>query len=564
MAPVPHALFACKSYEPAAEGRRESLFALGNGVLLVRSCPPWADADGVNYPGTYQAGLYDPVDQMVAGEHLRFDALVNLPDGLSLTFRLPGEAAWFSPVALQAGMPARGWQEAYHGQVFWDEIFVQPFLATRFPELARSLLLYRCARLDAAREAARRHGFAGAMFPWRSARSGREETPRRQPNPLSGRWMPDHTRLQRHIGAAIAYNIWQYALVTGDEEFLVSHGTEVILEIARFFVSAASFDPALGRWRIRGVVGPDEYHGAYPGAETPGIDDNAYTNVMAAWTLRLAMQLLDRLPSAARHALCDRLRIGAEEPALWDAVARGLRLAFHAHGRLEQFDGFGTLRPLDQQAIAEQHPGERVDWVLEGRGETADAYQVVKQADTFMLPYLLPGAELDEVVHGMGYRLPPDALRRTADHDLARTTHDSSLSRVVWAGALARLDPAASWRLFRHEAVPDHDATSASAAADGLHLGAMAGVMDVLQRHYLGFRVQADAIMLDPAPPPELGHVRLGLRCRFGAFALDWSGSVLTLHSDPSNPAPVKVRLGDGSEMVRPGGSLAMRPGCGD
>jgi hypothetical protein len=393
------------------------------------------------------------------------------------------------------------------------------------------------------------------------ATTGREETPKLQFNPLSGRWMRDHTRLQRHIGAAIAHNIWQHMLATGDEDFLAEHGAVVIIEIARFWASLARFDPPTGRWRIRGVVGPDEYHNAYPGAASPGIDDNAYTNVMAAWTLWRARDVLDRLPAPRRESLSAELGLGAEEPEQWARVARGLRLSFHEDGILAQFDGFDRLRPLDLRAMAEAHPGQRVDWVLEALGETADAHQAVKQADALMLPHLLPDGELEEILGRMGYRLDAEDWRRAAAWYLARTTHDSSLSRVVWAGALARLDPDASWRLFREAIRAERDPSSASAAADGIHLGAMGGIFDVLQRHYLGFQLREDAILLDPAPPAELGRVRLGLRCRFGAFVLEWSGSALVLHADAANPAAVSVLHPKGSTALPPGEEISVSPG---
>lgn len=90
----------------------------------------------------------------------------------------------------------------------WDEVLILPFLALRSPELARALLMYRYRRLDVARERARRAGFRGAMYPWRSAADGQEVTPHNQVNLLTGGWMPDDTQLQRHIGSAIAFNVW--------------------------------------------------------------------------------------------------------------------------------------------------------------------------------------------------------------------------------------------------------------------------------------------------------------------------------------------------------------------
>ena len=116
-----------------------------------------------------------------------------------------------------------------------------------------------------------------------SGSSGREESQRLHLNPRSRRWAADHTHRQRHINAAIAYNVWSYYEVTDDHEFLYSYGAELLLEIARFFASIASYDPRQDCYEIKGVMGPDEFHTAYPDADpeiTGGLDNNAYTNVM--------------------------------------------------------------------------------------------------------------------------------------------------------------------------------------------------------------------------------------------------------------------------------------------
>ncbi len=189
-------------------------------------------------------------------------------------------------IDLDAGVPARGLHgEAYRGHVFWDELFVLPVLTLRAPALTRASLRYRHRRLPAARKAARDAGFAGAMYPWQSGSDGSEESQRLHLNPLSGRWTPEVSHLQRHVSHAVAYTAWQYYEATGDLAFLVDHGAEMILEIARFWSSAASYDRGRDRFVIRGVMGPDEFHTGYPGADEPGINNNAYTNIMAAWVL---------------------------------------------------------------------------------------------------------------------------------------------------------------------------------------------------------------------------------------------------------------------------------------
>jgi trehalose/maltose hydrolase-like predicted phosphorylase len=175
-------------------------------------------------------------------------------------------------IGLDIGVPARGWTgEAYQGHVFWDEIFIFPFLNYRMPEITRALLMYRYRRLGEARAAARDAGCKGAMFPWQSGSNGQEETQALNLNPRSQRWVPDNSYLQRHVGSAVAYNVWQYFQVTHDIEFLESYGAELILEIALFWSNIASVNDARGRYEIRGVMGPDEFHDAYWGKKPDSI-----------------------------------------------------------------------------------------------------------------------------------------------------------------------------------------------------------------------------------------------------------------------------------------------------
>ena len=118
------------------------------------------------------------------------------------------------------------------------------------PQITRALLLYRYRRLERRGPAARDAGYRGAMFPWQSGSNGREETDLAFFNPRSGRWLADHSHLQRHVGAAVAYNVWQYYQATGDLEFLVDYGAEMLLEIARFWASATTYDAEADRYEI--------------------------------------------------------------------------------------------------------------------------------------------------------------------------------------------------------------------------------------------------------------------------------------------------------------------------
>lgn len=411
---------------------------------------------------------------------------------------------------LDVGVPPSGWQgEEYHGQIFWDELFVLQFLTYRFPSVARSVLLYRYRRLDEARCLAKQYGYRGAMFPWRSASTGREETPLLQLNLYSGHWIKDKTYLQRHIGAVIAYNICHYILVTGDHHFLEDYGAELLLEIARFWASKAIHNPKNDRYEIQEVVGPDEYHTSYPGAAVPGINNNSYTNVMAAWTLRQASHFFKQLSEQRKQDLWERLGLSTEEFSQWDRVSRNIYIPFLNDGIMDQFEGFSALQKFDLEQYRKQYEYKRIDWGLEAMGDSVEHYQVSKQADTSLLLYLFSPVELQEMLKYMGYSVDDEMLKRTVHYHLAHTAHESSLSRIVQAGALALLDKEASWKLFQKAQLIDLLPEEHKDTSEGIHLGAMGGTLVLLQYYYLGLRAQSGVLIVDPSLPEGLEQVQV-------------------------------------------------------
>ena len=85
---------------------------------------------------------------------------------------------------LDVGVPARGLHgEAYRGHIFWDELFIFPFLTLRVPELTRALLRYRARRLECAREAARDEGYRRCDVPVADRQRRTRGDPDRPPEP---------------------------------------------------------------------------------------------------------------------------------------------------------------------------------------------------------------------------------------------------------------------------------------------------------------------------------------------------------------------------------------------
>jgi len=456
---------------------------------------------------------------------------------------------------LDVGVPARGLHgEAYRGHVFWDELFVLPYLNLHFPEVSRALLRYRHRRLEQACTAARELGRRGALYPWQSGSDGREETQRLHLNPHSGRWLPDHSRLQHHVGSAIAYNVWQYCEASGDTEFRHTKGAEMLLQIARFWADSAVYDEALGRHRIKGVVGPDEYHDAYPGAQEPGLDDNAYTNVTAAWVLTRTLELLGSLPEPRRRELVERAGLDGGELEQWEDVSRTLHVPVH-DDVISQFEGYGDLAELDWDGYRARYGDiRRLDRILEAEGDTVNRYRASKQADVLMLGYLFSPAELRGLFRRLGLRLDEDTWRRTVDHYLQRTSHGSTLSGLVHGWVLARDRRAEAWKFCQEALQGDIADVQGGTTGEGIHLGAMAGTLDLVQRGLTGLETRGGALWLDPVPLPELSSYGFALRYQgHWGVQLRLERGLLEIAVPTSDGSPIDVRLPDRAVCLQPG-----------
>jgi trehalose/maltose hydrolase-like predicted phosphorylase len=448
-----------------------------------------------------------------------------------------------------AGVPARGLNgEAYRGHVFWDELYVYPFLNLRLPEITRALLLYRYRRLTEARAAASEAGYRGAMFPWQSGSDGTEETQTVHLNPLSGQWEPDHSRNQRHVNAAIFYNVWRYYQATDDLEFLRDYGAELMFEIMRFWASIAHFNPERRRYEIHGVMGPDEFHERYPGAEHAGLRNNAYTNVMVAWVAATAPQVLDLLPASRCAALRARLEVADEELRMWEDMSRRMYVPFH-DGVVSQFEGYADLAELDWDRYRAEYPNiQRLDRILKAGGKDPNRFKVAKQADAVMLFFLFDHDELRVLFERLGYSYDRDLARRTIDYYDRRTSHGSTLSFVTYAGVLAGLDPPSSWNRFMVALESDVDDVQGGTTKEGIHMGVMSGTLDLLQRCFVGSSITDGVLRFEPRLLDRLDGVAFSMRFRGTSLRVSIKGDELTVLA-PAEGFRGPLRVGVGAEV---------------
>ncbi|MDR9438802.1 MAG: glycosyl hydrolase family 65 protein [Halomonas sp.] len=555
--------------EPEHRVRVEKIAALFTSRDRGISEPSLAVQDEIDEAGDFSELL---AGHELAWKHLweRFDLDIDSEGGSGLSMKLRLHVFHLLQTVtrhttdLDVGVPPRGWSgEAYRAHIMWDELFIFPLLVAHSPACCRALLKYRYRRLPAARRMAKEAGYRGAMFPWQSGSNGREESQALHLNPKSGRWIPDNSNRQRHVNSAIAYNLWHYYEMSDDGEFMEEYGAEMLIEIARFWASIASWNADRDRYDICRVMGPDEYHTAYPGVDPStegGLDNNAYTNVMAAWVMNRACQVLDILPPDRASQLREEMLITDEEIERWHDVTRKLFVPFSKEGIISQFEGYENLEEYDWKSAREKHGNiQRLDRILEAEGDDTNHYKASKQADVLMLFYLFTAEELQQIFEQLGYPFDPHTIPRNVDYYLHRTSHGSTLSWVVHSWVLARTDRQHSWALFQSALDSDITDIQGGTTPEGIHLGAMAGTVDLIQRCYLGIEAHGNTLYCNPILPDQVRRLRTRLWYRNQHLDIKVTKDVLRVSSKQLTAHPITIAYRGLFHTLSPGSCCEFR-----
>ncbi|MBL4556740.1 MAG: hypothetical protein JKP98_04775 [Rhodobacteraceae bacterium] len=309
-------------------------------------------------------------------------------------------------------------------------------------------------------------------------------------------------------------------------------------------------------------MGPDEFHTAYPGADPDtegGLDNNAYSNFMAAWILTRAIDVLDWLPGDARARLCVRIGLDEAELAHWQEIGRKLVIPFH-DGVISQFEGYGDLKEFDWPGYRAKYGDiQRLDRVLEAEGDDPNNYKVSKQADALMIFYLFSRAEIARVFERLGYDFRSELIPDTIRYYEARTSHGSTLSFLAHAWVLARSDRQRSWELALTALESDIADIQDGTTPEGIHLGAMAGTVDLIQRCYTGIEMRPEALALNPRLPEEVTRLEMSLVHHHHVLDITVTQEELTVASRPAVADPMTILYRGWARPLPAGQSFTIR-----
>lgn len=391
--------------------------------------------------------------------------------------------------------------EGYKGHVFWDtEIFMLPFFIYVHPKAAKTLLMYRYNMLDAARKNAALNGYKGAQYPWESADTGEEETPKwgfdYKGNPVRI-WTGD---LEHHITADIAFAVWEFFRATEDIEFMLNYGAEVIFETARFWVSRCEYVKELDRYEINNVIGPDEFH--------EHVDNNAYTNYLAKWNIKKGLELINMLKEKYPehyYAISNKICLTNEEIEKCKKVEEKIYIPYDKDKKLiEQFEGYFDKKDYVIDKFDENNMPiwpEGVD--ITRLGDT----QLIKQADVVMLMLLL-GEEFDEETKRINY-----------EYYEKRTMHKSSLGPSMYAIMGLKVgDHKNAYQSFMRSANVDLVDNQGN-TKEGLHAASAGGTWQVAVFGFGGMEIDKEGILnINPWLPEKWDKL---------SYKVFWKGNLI-------------------------------------
>jgi alpha,alpha-trehalase len=204
-----------------------------------------------------------------------------------------------------------------------------------------------------------------------------------------------------------------------------------------------------------------------------------------------------------------------------------------------------------------------------------------------MLFYVLSADELSELYDRLGYKFDKESILRNIEYYAKRTANTSTLSRVALTWVLSRMDRTNAWSLLsgvshQNVAAPvpipqnksgGDNAVDASAKAaenndnsypdswsifrealgsdyldiqggttpEGVHIGAMAGTVDIVQRCYTGIVTRNDVLWLNPCLPREMVRLAFHFQYRNQVIRLDITRKTATICVGHSSAKPIKV-----------------------
>ena len=417
--------------------------------------------------------------------------------------------------------------EKYGGSTYWDtEAYLIPFYLSTAPQnVSRNLLIYRHKHLGKAIENAERLGFSGGAALYPMVTMNGEE--------CHNEW--EITFEEIHRNGAIAFAIFNYIRYTGDRQYLVDYGLEVLIGISRFWRQRINWSDVKGNYVMLGVTGPNEYEN--------NVNNNWYTNKMAHWTLSYTIEALDyvmvtdqeryaKITSAAQFDY-------KEETTAWKDIIENLYLPFEeSHKVFLQQDGYmDKVQMMAEELDPEQRPiNQHWSW------------------DRILRSCFIKQADVLQGIYTFEEEFDPDTVRRNFDFYEPRTVHESSLSPCVHSILASRLGrQKKAHELYLRTSRLDLDDYN-NEVSEGLHITSMGGTWMSVVYGFGGMKIRNGLLRFDPRLPDKWSGLSFKILFRGRTLSIDIEKNRVTIENLEGEA--MDLYLGEAKTHLPEGGQL--------
>ncbi|WP_431091136.1 glycoside hydrolase family 65 protein [Paenibacillus sp. 8b26] len=354
--------------------------------------------------------------------------------------------------------------EKYGGATYWDtEAYAVPmYLALADPDVTKNLLLYRYHQLEGAKHNATQQGLRGALYPMVTF-TGVE---------CHNEW--EITFEEIHRNGAIAYAIYNYTNYTGDLAYLREYGIDVLVEISRFWADRVHFSHRHQQYMIHGVTGPNEYEN--------NVNNNWYTNTLAAWVLKYTLSVLPQISSEKS----EKLAVTEDELAHWQDIINRMYYPYdEKRGIFVQHDTFldKDLQPVSSLDPSHLPLNQKWSW------------------DKILRSCFIKQADVLQGLYFFGDRFTLEEKARHFAFYEPMTVHESSLSPSIHAVLAAELKmEEKAVEMYKRTARLDLDNYN-NDTEDGLHITSMSGSWLAIVQGFAGMRTYNETLSFSPFLP---------------------------------------------------------------
>lgn len=403
--------------------------------------------------------------------------------------------------------------EKYGGCTYWDtEAYCLPFyMNTADRKVSRNLLEYRYRHLPKAIENAEKLGFSdgAALYPMVTM-NGEE---------CHNEW--EITFEEVHRNAAIAYAIYNYIEHTGDDDYLLEGGMEVLVGICRFWAQRFNFSEQKQQYVMLGVTGPNEYEN--------NINNNWYTSYAACWCMNYTMNRIAELEEQApqkMQELNQELNFEDDELKRWKNITEDVFLPeSEEKGIFLQQENYLDKEQRTVDELNEEERPLNQNWSWDRILRSC----FIKQGDVIQGLYFFED-HFDE-----------ETIRQNFDFYEPRTVHESSLSPCIHAILASSIGyNHRAYELYMRTARLDLDDYNEE-VHEGLHITSMAGTWMTIVEGFAGKRIKDGRLHFSPTLPEQWGSYSFKILHRGRLIRMEVSEEEIVINCEEDNPITIAV-----------------------